>query len=487
MLAASAPSPLRALGVRFAPQHRVLRRAIAVACACGVATFTAITTAGAQRAPSAKPVTVNGLAFDSLRGVPLANAFITIGERSRSTTSDAKGRFSFDTLPPGTYTFAMQHAVFDSLGLSGATARAVVSDGKSLVTLAVPSFATMWRAVCGIVPVPLRDSGVVYGTVRDARKGEPMPEATVELSWMDLVNRGDNKGTSNVTQRRWRSEAQADARGDYAVCGVPIETQQRLRASYLKNSTGVLDLQSSGDRVRRRDLFVPGTRPADSTLRGSITGQITDDQSKPVAGVRVILDENTEVRTGPDGRFTLQSAPVGSRQLDLAAVGMTPVSTVVDVMADQSAFVSATMRSVSNLEAMRVTASGTVRRAALQYMERRSLGFGSFLDSTAIAKRGTMAAVFYGMPGVTVQRQQGTSNARIFALYLPSTGTGQCMATLFLDGVVQMDQEQLSTLFPDDIAAVEVYQQRLTVPTEFMNKNPMCGVVAVWTKRAFRS
>ena len=47
-----------------------------------------------------------------------------------------------------------------------------------------------------------------------------------------------------------------------------------------------------------------------------------------------------------------------------------------------------------------------------------------------------MAAVFYGMPGVTVQRQAGTSNARLFALYLQSTGTDQCMATLYLDGVV---------------------------------------------------
>ena len=84
-------------------------------------------------------VTVTGLAFDSLRGVPLANAFVTVAERSRSTTSDAKGRFTFDTLPPGTYTFAMQHAVFDSLGLSGATTRAVVTDGKALVTLALPS------------------------------------------------------------------------------------------------------------------------------------------------------------------------------------------------------------------------------------------------------------------------------------------------------------------------------------------------------------
>ena len=218
-----------------------------------------------------------------------------------------------------------------------------------------------------------------------------------------------------------------------------------------------------------------------------LTGIAQDEGGKPLAGVRVILDNDREVRSESDGRFTLRDAPVGSRQLDFAAVGRTPISTIVDIMADEPAFVSASLRTVTNLEAMRVTASGTLRRAALQYEERRKQGFGSYMDSTAIGKRGTMAAVFYGMPGVTVQRQQGTSNARLFALYLPSTGTGQCMATLYMDGVLQMDQEIMSTLFPDEIAAVEVYQQRLTVPTEFMNKNVVCGVVAVWTKRAFRN
>ncbi len=433
-----------------------------------------------------KPVTVTGLAFDSLRNVPLSNAFVTIAERSRSATADDKGRFTFDTLPPGTYTFAMQHAVFDSLGLSGTTARVTVTDGKTPVTLALPSFATFWRAACGQVPVPGRDSGLVYGTVRDARKGQPMADASIVVSWLDLVNLG-TKDASNFTQRRWKSEAQADKRGEYAVCGVPVETQLGVRASYLTNTTGQLDLPGSPDRVRRRDLVVAGTLAADSALRGTLTGIAQDEGGKPLAGVRVILDNDREVRSESDGRFTLRDAPVGSRQLDFAAVGRTPISTIVDIMADEPAFVSASLRTVTNLEAMRVTASGTLRRAALQYEERRKQGFGSYMDSTAIGKRGTMAAVFYGMPGVTVQRQQGTSNARLFALYLPSTGTGQCMATLYMDGVLQMDQEIMSTLFPDEIAAVEVYQQRLTVPTEFMNKNVMCGVVAVWTKRAFRN
>jgi protocatechuate 3,4-dioxygenase beta subunit len=66
--------------------------------------FAVIDTAPLHAQQTAKPVTVNGLAFDSLRGVPLPNAFVTIEGRSRATTSDAKGRFTFDTLPPGTYT-----------------------------------------------------------------------------------------------------------------------------------------------------------------------------------------------------------------------------------------------------------------------------------------------------------------------------------------------------------------------------------------------
>lgn len=470
--------------------HRLLgQRRGTVAVCLVVCLVVCLIMAGALPAParaqSTRPVTVTGLTFDSLRGVPLANAFVTIAERSRSTTSDAKGRFVFDSIPPGAYTFAMQHAAFDSLGLSGATTRAVISNGKDVVTLAVPSFATIWRTVCGSLPVPVKDTGLVFGSIRDARRGQPVPEASVAVTWLDLVNVG-TKEISDIRQRRWKNEAQADKRGDFAVCGVPVSTQLRLRASFLTNTTGLLDLLSSPDRVRRHDLVVPGILVADSAQRGAIAGQVTDDNGRPVAGVRVILDEITEVRTDADGRFVIRSAPTGTRLLDLAAVGMTPVSTVVDVMVGETAVVTASLRTVSNLEAMRVTATSNIGRLAAQFQERRKQGFGSYLDSTAMASRGTMAAAFYGVPGVTVERAQGTSNARRFRLYLPSTGTGPCLATLYFDGVFQQDQAVLEELFPADIAAIEVYQQRLTVPTEFMNRDVKCGVVAVWTKRAFR-
>ena len=95
-----------------------------------------------------------------------------------------------------------------------------------------------------------------------------------------------------------------------------------------------------------------------------------------------------------------------------------------------------------------------------------------------------MSAAFASVPGVTVQNVR--ANGRLFNLFLPSTGTAQCLAMLQVDGIQQFDHEILGTLQPTDIAAIEVYQQRLTVPTELMRTDQKCGLVAVWTKRAFR-
>ena len=437
-----------------------------------------------QRAqPSANRVTVTGFAFDSLHGIPLADAFITIAERSRATTSDAKGKFTFDTLPPGTYTFAMQHAVFDSLGLSGATTRATVTDGKTPVTVAVPSFATLWRAVCGLVPVPVKDSGLVYGSIRDAKQQAPVPQASVEVSWIDLVNLG-TKEARNIAQRRWKNESQGDAQGGYAVCGVPLKTPLQVRASYLRNATGLIDLPPSDERIRRRDLMVAGTAPSDSALRGTVRGVAADPDGKGIAGVRVIVDDTTETRTDTEGRFTLRAVRTGTRQVDFAAIGMTPVSLVVDITVRDTAFATATLRTVTNLEAVNITASSTRRRAAMQFDERRKQGLGSYLDSTAIGQRGTLSAVFAAVPNVTVQA--ASANGRRFNIYLPSTGTGPCLAVLKVDGIQQYDHDILSTMHPSEIAAIEVYSRRTNVPAELASSIGPCGVVAVWTKQMFR-
>lgn len=432
---------------------------------------------------AARPVTVRGVAFDSLHNVPLANAFVILTERSQTTTSDDKGRFVFEAVPPGTYHLSMQHAIFDTLGLSGASARVTVTDGKTPVVLAVPAFASFWNLACRGMPLPAADTGFVYGTVRDARAQQPVAQATVRLSWIDLVNLG-TKTASNVTQRRWTNEAQADLQGGYTVCGVPTDIPLQLRANYLGNATGELALAASADRVRRRDLIVPGRTAADSALRGVVSGGVVDAGGRPVADVRVILENVREVRTDAGGRFLLRDVPTGSHQLEFASVGMTPVTTDVDILAADTTMVSATLRTVTNLQAMSVLGVGTRGRAVRRFEERRQQGFGAYMDSTAIGSRATLSAVFAGFAGVTVQA--ASANGRRFNIYLPSTGSGPCLAMLQVDGIQQIDHEILGLMHPDDIAAVEVYPQRTTIPTDLMRTDARCGLVAVWTKRAFR-
>ncbi len=429
-------------------------------------------------------VTVSGLAYDSLRGAPLANAFVILQERGKSTTSDERGRFHFDSVPPGTYTFAMQHAVFDSLGLSGATSRSAVSDGKSLVVLSVPSFATLWKAVCPTTVPQSRDTGFVYGTVRDATSRKSVPQAWVALSWTDLVKLDPAKKSTNVTQRRYNSEVQSDAEGGYAVCGVPSGLPLSVRAFNGTNTTPTVAMSSSADRVRRLDLVLSGSAIAQAARSGMVRGQVSDSGGRGMRDIRVSIGE-IETRTDAGGAFLLRGVPAGTRQIDASAVGYNPTSAAVQVFADDTAHVQLTTFRVSALDTMRVralSAKGRVR--IMEFEARRVRGFGTYLDSATISKRATLSAAMQGVPGVTVENM--TANGRRFNLYLPSTSGGYCNATLVLDGAQQNDTEVFNTLSPTDLAAIEVYQQRTTVPSEFQRGQQTCGAVVVWTKRAFR-
>lgn len=433
---------------------------------------------------SAAGVTVTGIAFDSLRGVPLTNAFVILTERSRSTTSDERGRFRFDSVPPGTYTFAMQHEAFDSLGLSGATTRATVTDGKAPVVLALPSLATLWRTACHGIPLPQRDTGMVFGTVRDAITRRPIHEAWVELAWLDLVKLDPAKKSVNISQRRWKSEVQADAEGGYVICGVPVGVDLTLRAFSVASTTPSIALSGVHEFVRRLDVVLSGTTAASAQRRGTVRGTVFDRGGYGLRDIKVAVGAAEALSDG-NGHFILRNVPTGTNQIDVAAVGYNPSSTAVDVFADDTATVTLTTYRLTALDTMRVraaSASGNLR--LMQFEERRRQGFGSFMDSTLISQRATLSAAFQGMPGVTIG--QRSANGRQFDIYLYSTGMGNCLANIMVDGLQQPDSQILNTIFPSDIAAIEVYQQRTTVPTELLRAQQSCGLVVIWTKRAFK-
>jgi hypothetical protein len=422
-------------------------------------------------------VAVRGVAFDSVRDRPLRDATIFVVGGGGQTTTDSRGRFHFDSVLPGSYTFALQHAILDSLGFSGLSTRAAVTDGRDEIRIAVPSFPTLWRAACP--GKPPKDSGFVFGTIRDASRRRPVANATVEVTWTDLLV--DRK--RHVFQRRWRMETRTDATGGYAVCGVPNSVGLRLRAVLDSAwASGAVDLGLQDTRVGRRDLLV-GPLVADSSRRGTITGTLTDAAGDPLANARIFMDEAPEVRSGDDGHFTISAVPSGTRQLEVRAVGMLPLVTSVDVIDHETAMLALNLTRLTTLAPTRVTAATATRRFAAEFDARRKTGVAYTMDSTTIKKYERFASVFYEIPSLRAQ-ERGLE----FSLSLPDGKGGRCAPEVRIDGA-EAAFGHLADLFTHEVAALEVYPRGMGVPMEFVKPGiqPICGMVLVWTKYGFRN
>jgi hypothetical protein len=122
-----------------------------------------------------------------------------------------------------------------------------------------------------------------------------------------------------------------------------------------------------------------------------------------------------------------------------------------------------------------------VRRLVREFEERRLTGAGYTRDSTEIGNHGTLSSVFFEFPSVRVESVRAGGTA--FAISMPSTSGGRCIANVVIDGR-KSDFQELSFLRPSDIAVIEVYPRRMSLPMQFV-QNDDCGVVVVWTKYQF--
>lgn len=422
-------------------------------------------------------VQVRGVVYDSVRGTPLPRASISIAGDARTVQADGRGRFTFDGVAPGIHTFSAQHAMLDSLGFTGITTRATVTDGRDEIRIAGPSFATLWHSVCGPTKVP-RDSGFVYGTVRDADTQNPVPNATVDLTWLDLrVDR-----SRHISESRYRAQTQSDRGGNYYICGVPRETGTRIRAATDSAMSGLIDLASGDTRVQRRDLSIGAAGDSGAVHFGVVAGVVADTGGRPIADARVVVDGAAELRSAADGRFVVKGVPVGTRQVEVLSIGMSPVISVVDVSPVDTASVLATMRRITTLDVVRVTASPAMRRLVRDLDERRASGMGYRRDSTEIATHGSLFSVLFEFPNVQVNRRGAAGE---FVVTMPGTGGTRCLANVVIDGQ-KSDYQELNFLRPADIAVLEVYPRRMSLPMEFI-RNDDCGAIIVWTKWAFPS
>lgn len=432
-------------------------------------------------AQTVAPVSISGLAFDSLRNAPLAGATINLAGAgvSRSATSDPRGRFAFDSIVAGTYTLVMYHASLDSIGLAGISKAVIAKVAPESVQISTPSFATMWRAACGSAAAP-GDSGFVFGAVREVEHDTPVSNAAISLSWLQLAvdtsrvreKSKDKHGGLSYSQQRWGGEVQSDARGNYAVCGVPTDVALQVSATSGTAVTGMLDLPPFDEhsRIRRQDLLL-GVATTDSEKAkptGVVAGRVVGVTGAPASGARVVVDGAAEVRSAGDGRFVVPRVPLGTREIEVLSVGAVPFVGAVDVTAKDTVTIDVNLQKVTSLDAVKVTArtAHELRYEAIQ--ERLKLGLGHSLDSTRI----------------------GGHNSIVNAVSMIVNPKAVC--ALILDGVKYLGPDmgaELKFRSPGDIALIEAYRYT-EAPMEYRDPR-RCGrasdqYLLVWTKLNIR-
>ena len=453
----------------------------------GVAIVAASRNADAQQAP-ASAGEITGVVFDSLDDEPLGGASVFLVGTSLSATTNADGRFVFDSVPAGSYRVAFESTDLDAIGVTPNPQSVAVRAGVvDTVALFVPSVSRLLDAMC---PASKAAGGqsILIGSVHDADTGVPVASATLTLSWSDLAV--EKKG---VVQTNHVVPVTSTADGSYAVCGIPGDAVVTMRAVAGRRASGMLSVTIPAQRVVRQDVSVAlgaDSVASDGTARtASLDGVVTDTAGHPLAGAQLELaGVPGAARADEQGRFRLAPLPAGSWDVQIQRIGFLPSRVIVVLHPNRTTTRSFALRVATTvLDTVHVQA----RRHdayALQQKARQYPGATFFnsaaIDSlhptqvTDILRRAPGLQLVYpdsgGPPLVQMTRSRFTDLMH----------AGICPIEYYVDGVpFQMDNSPDAYFKPGEIAAVEVYDGAANVPPEYQSASAACGVVVIWTKR----
>jgi hypothetical protein len=457
-----------------------------------------------ERAPSTR---VTGIVHDSIARAPLAGAWVQLvdvgsaAQAARSALSDSLGRFAFDDVPEGHYRLGFFHSVLDSLGVTVPSRDLVVRGGRAVrADLAVPSGATLRALICGVRSP--RDSGLVVngaaviGVVREARGGAPAADASVSGEWLEISFR-----TRGIDRRRPRVVVTTGANGWFALCNTPVGGTMFLTASRGADSTDLIETTVPADGFLRRDLYLGPARTVvtrDSTSRpdslalpprvtrsgdGRTSGTVVSAETKrPLSGAIVRVSEGATTRTDGGGSFVLANAPLGTRTLEVRAVGHYPERRAVHVVEGMPPTRVAMTTFKTVLDTVKIIATQLPDRHDSKFEERRRSGLGRYLTQADIERRGAIftSDVFKNLPGTQLVR--GELGAR--KIFVRSAFGDWCEPSVYIDGLYlwTLDADEIDGMVSlRYVKGIEVYNEA-TTPVEYQRGLSGCGAILIWTK-----
>ncbi len=431
---------------------------------------------GPASAPVTRATTVRGSVFDSVGGRPLAGALVqlvsadTESDFSATVLSDTAGAYTFERVPSGRYTLGFFHGMLDSLGLSPIARDVRVTGQSTLETeLSIPSTATLRRTICATRGVQ-SGTAVVTGVVRDARSGNPLGGAQVAGEWVEL---SFNKG--GMSRRTIRRETTSSDNGWYALCGVPSPGSMLLFAKRARDSTAYVEVEVPVAGFLLQELSVgAGSGPLRGTTVSSTSGQ-------PLPGAQVTIVNGPTARANASGEFAIADAPLGTRTLEVRAVGYYPERRTVNV-AEGSPSVRVAMQTYQSvIDTLKVIANYDRFSRIEEFKARSRSGLGQFLTAEDIARRRALVTseLFPVVPGLFLEGYGAEQT-----LTMRGLTEERCVPFVYLNGSLMqgLTPADIDLLVrPEQIIGLEVYRES-QAPPQFVPPLAGCGSVIFWTR-----
>jgi hypothetical protein len=284
-----------------------------------------------------------------------------------------------------------------------------------------------------------------------------------------------------------------DARGRFVLCGVPRDGEFALWASSGRQRTGEVTQDLSGRLLGGRSLYVgpaetDSLTTADTTPApaGTVVGRVQSPEGTPIADARVeVRGTGVATQTTESGSFELTGAPLGTRVLEVAALGFLLRRPIVDVRPSAPARIELTLTPAPQvLPAIGVVAK---RGKASSFEQRRNHAAGYFLTADDLERRGVrrFEQLFYAVPGFRVV-PVGIGGSAVYSNRSSSLFGEPCSPEIYVNGwrwPVSLASGEPVGIWVEDIAAVEIYSGPASVPAEFGGGQSRCGAIVVWERR----
>jgi len=249
-----------------------------------------------------------------------------------------------------------------------------------------------------------------------------------------------------------------------------------------------------------------------------VTGLVREDSTgRALAGVEVTMEgSKTQAVTDSAGHYAFQ-APTGTRIAAFRLPGYQPLRVRVSVKGDTVHADATLVRALAQqLTAVEVNANAPKPAASLGrdgFAERRTMGFGKFIDSTALRAREErrVSDVLSELTSVRMReyRDPGSSIVKLRAIsplrgmtqgFVASAGgrsgisppSLECWVSVFFNGAPVYRSDRTGSGEPPDFSrdfsvasleSIEYYKSPSEVPQQFGGSNANCGALVLWSRR----